>query len=193
MHYLDYNEHKQHRTGDFPLAYYPVDIHHERYRMPMHWHRETEVIRVGRGQLSLYIDDREVLARAGDVMLIAEGVIHGGDPEDCEYECVVFDAGLLLGSDACARSLRGVLNHSIFLSGAAIAAHGDLSDAVARLFGRCAAGGGWGVVCLSFSFPPSPPPRPARGGSPRPAPRGRAARPRRGRDRATPARRPRAA
>ena len=140
MHYLDYNEHKQHRTGDFPLAYYPVDIHHERYRMPMHWHRETEVIRVGRGQLSLYIDDREVLARVGDVMLIAEGVIHGGDPEDCEYECVVFDAGLLLGPDACARSLRGVLNHSIFLSGAAIAAHGDLSGAVARLFGRCAAG-----------------------------------------------------
>ena len=25
MHYLDYHEQIQHRTGDFPLAYYPVD------------------------------------------------------------------------------------------------------------------------------------------------------------------------
>ena len=55
MHYLDYNEQIQHRTGDYPLAWYPVDIHHERYRMPMHWHRETELIRVDSGRLSLYI------------------------------------------------------------------------------------------------------------------------------------------
>ena len=46
MHYLDYNEQIQHRTGDFPLAYYPVDRHHPRYRMTMHWHRETELILV---------------------------------------------------------------------------------------------------------------------------------------------------
>ena len=26
MHYLDYNEQIQHRTGDFPLAYYPVAL-----------------------------------------------------------------------------------------------------------------------------------------------------------------------
>ena len=25
MHYLNYHEQIQHRTGDFPLAYYPVD------------------------------------------------------------------------------------------------------------------------------------------------------------------------
>ena len=140
MHYLDYNEQIQHRTGDYPLAYYPVDIHHERYRMPMHWHRETEIIRVRRGRLSLYIDDREVLAGPGDLALIAEGVIHGGDPEDCEYECAVFDAGLLLGVDACARSLRGVLNHSLFFTREAIGADPAFLAAADALFSLCADG-----------------------------------------------------
>lgn len=140
MHYLDYNEQIQHRTGDYPLAWYPVDIHHERYRMPMHWHRETELIRVDSGRLSLYIDDREVVAEPGDLMLIAGGVVHGGDPEDCVYECAVFDGGLLLGQDACARRLRGVLNHSIFLKRGSIEADEGLYQAVDALLGRCRAG-----------------------------------------------------
>ena len=137
MHYLDYNEQIQHRTGDFPLAFYPVDIHHERYRMPMHWHREAEILRVRRGALSLYIDDREALMREGDLMLIAGGVVHGGEPRDCVYDCVVFDADMLLGVEACARLLRGVLSHSIFLRREAIGADAGFEDAVTRLYALC--------------------------------------------------------
>jgi len=137
MHYLDYNEQIQHRTGDFPLAWYPVDVHHERYRMPMHWHRETELIWVRSGRLNLYIDDREAVAEPGDLMLIAGGVVHGGEPEDCVYECAVFDAGLMLGQDACARQLKGVLNHSIFLKRVSMEADEGLYRAVNALFGRC--------------------------------------------------------
>ncbi|MBQ8111323.1 MAG: helix-turn-helix transcriptional regulator [Clostridia bacterium] len=140
MHYLDYNEQIQHKTGDLPLAYYPVDMHHERYRMPMHWHRESELIRIRQGQLALYIDDHEATARAGDLMLIAEGVIHGGEPEDCVYECVVFDAAMLLGVDACARSLKGVLGRSILMPEAAIKSDAALHGAMDRLFGYCEAG-----------------------------------------------------
>ena len=140
MHYLDYNEQRQHRTGDYPLAYYPVDRHHPRYHMPMHWHRETEIIRIREGQLNLYIDDQEIAAHAGDLMLIAEGVIHGGVPMDCVYDCIVFDAGMLLNVDACKRMLMGVLSHSIFLKRDAV--DGDLafSDAVRRLYAHCDAG-----------------------------------------------------
>ena len=140
MHYLDYNEQIQHRTGDFPLAYYPVDEHHERYRMPMHWHREAELIRVREGALRLYIDDQEALARAGDLALIAEGVIHGGEPENCVYECAVFDAGALLGAEPCARALRGLSNRSLLLERGVLARDENLSGAVGRLFGRCTAG-----------------------------------------------------
>ena len=115
MHYLDYNEQIQHRTGDFPLAYYPVDIHHERYRMPMHWHREAELIFIDEGRLELYIDNRSVTAEAGDLVLLGEGVLHGGEPEDCVYACAVFDGALLMHQDACKRALRPVMNHCLFL------------------------------------------------------------------------------
>ncbi len=140
MHYLDYNETIQHKTGDFPLAYYPVDVRHERYHMPMHWHRETELILIRRGQLNLYIDDREVVAEEGDLAMIAEGVIHGGNPVACEYDCIVFDAGLLLGVKACARHLKGVLGNSIFLRGRVIDDDPAFRGAVGRLFGLCGEG-----------------------------------------------------
>lgn len=117
MHYLDYNEQIQHRTGDFPMAYYPVDERHERYRMPMHWHREAELIRVVRGRLSLYVDNQTIELGAGDVMLIGEGVIHGGEPEGCEYGCIVFDPALLTREDACKRAMKRVLGHSVRLRG----------------------------------------------------------------------------
>ena len=152
MHYLDYNEQIQHRTGDFPLAWYPVDVHHERYRMPMHWHRETELIYVRSGRLSLYIDDREVVAGPGDLMLIAGGVIHGGEPEDCMYECAVFDAALLLGPAPCARRLKGVLNHSIFMKAGSIDADAMLRSATEALFGRCRDGVAGNVLEITGSL-----------------------------------------
>lgn len=140
MHYLDYNEQIQHRTGDFPLAYYAVDIHHERYRMPMHWHREAEIIRVDRGRLSLYIDDREIDLRAGDVMLIGGGAIHGGEPEDCEYGCIVFDPGLLTREAACKRGVNSVLGYNIHLRREALLADPAFEAAVEALY-ACVAGG----------------------------------------------------
>ena len=91
MHYLDYNEKIEHGTPDFPIAFYHVDEHHSRYNMPFHWHKEMELIQVQSGFLRLYLDDREILAQTGDVILIEEGVIHGGIPEHCVYECAVFD------------------------------------------------------------------------------------------------------
>lgn len=47
MHYLDYNEKKQHGTLDFPIEYYHVNEHHPRYNMPFHCHKELEIIRGG--------------------------------------------------------------------------------------------------------------------------------------------------
>ena len=140
MHYLDYNEQIQHRTGDFPLAYYPVDRDHERYRMPMHWHREAELILVKKGRLELYIDNQAVTAEAGDLALIGEGVLHGGEPEDCQYACIVYDAAMLLHLDACKRALKPVMNHSLFLKAAAVASDGALPPALEGLRAAAAAG-----------------------------------------------------
>jgi len=116
VHYLDYNEQIQHCTGDFPMAYYFVDERHPRYHMPMHWHREMEILRIRSGSLRLYIDDREICAEAGDVLIIGEGVIHGGDPEACVYECLVFDPKpVLMYVEACKRAVSPLLNRNIFI------------------------------------------------------------------------------
>lgn len=114
MHYLDYNEEIQHGTEDFPIAYYYVDDHHSRYNMPFHWHREWELIRILAGSLRLYLDDEEILAKEGEVVFINEGVIHAGIPQDCIYECVVFDlTPLLMHTDSCREYIRQISGHKI--------------------------------------------------------------------------------
>lgn len=134
MHYLDYNEQIQHRTGDFPMAYYFVDERHPRYRMPMHWHRETEILHIRSGALRLYIDDREFCARAGDVLIIGEGTIHGGEPENCVYECLVFDPKpLLMYAEACKRTVTPLLNRNIFINSQAIGADTEFAEALRKL------------------------------------------------------------
>lgn len=91
MHSLAYHEGKQHGTAQFPAAYYYVDQEHPQYNMPFHWHQEWEIIRVLQGELALYADEEEFLARTGDVLLIRDEMLHGGTPKNCIYECFVFD------------------------------------------------------------------------------------------------------
>jgi len=140
MHYLDYHEQRQHQTGDFPLAYYYVDEDYPRYRMTMHWHRETELIRVHSGSMHIYLDDGELLLEPGDLLTVSGGVIHGGEPEKCVYECIVFDPQALMPNvESCRNALRPLLRHNIFLKGSAIAADPAFHAAAEALF-RCAAG-----------------------------------------------------
>ena len=115
MHYLDYNEKINHGTPDFPMAFYHVDERHPRYNMPFHWHKEMELIRILEGSITISLDSVFLTTHAGDLILIEEGVIHGGTPEHCVYECAVFDAGLLAHTDACKRYVRLMARHQIQL------------------------------------------------------------------------------
>ena len=86
-------EEKHHGTFDFPLELYHVESTHPRYEMPFHWHMECELMRVCRGEFRLIVDGEARLLRSGQLAYIPEGSVHGGHPERCVYECVVFDAG----------------------------------------------------------------------------------------------------
>lgn len=135
MHYLDYNEQIQHRTGDFPMAYYYVDERHPRYHMPMHWHRESEILYIRSGALRLYIDDRELCAKAGDLLIIGGGVIHGGDPENCVYECLVYDPKpILMYVEACKRTVSPMMNRSIFIGANLFRDDDSFAGALNRLY-----------------------------------------------------------
>ena len=116
MHYLDYNEKQQHGTADFPIALYHVSEQHPRYHMPFHWHRELEIIRILEGTLKVYLENQEILASVGDILFINGGWIHGGIPQDCVYECIVFDLkSLLLHTEGCKQYLLPLLGHSLLL------------------------------------------------------------------------------
>lgn len=137
MHYLDYNEQILHQTGNMPLAYYYVDANHPRYHMRVHWHRETELIRVKQGRLRLYLDDFPVQAGAGDLILVGEGTMHGGDAEDGIYECIVFDPyRLLMHIEPCKEAMMPLLGKTLHLT--AGEGSGDLSAAAQRLYAEAA-------------------------------------------------------
>lgn len=91
MYQLIFHEQKQHGTIEFPVEYYYVTKEHPRYQMVFHWHKEWEIIRILEGGLLLYLDGQEYAAKAGDVFLVRDGILHGGTPADCVYECLVFD------------------------------------------------------------------------------------------------------
>lgn len=134
MHYLDYIEDAVHGTPDFPIAFYRVDEAHPRYEMPFHWHREMEIIRITQGSFTIYLNDEIHHVNQGDILFINQGVIHGGTPDNCVYDCVVFDPHpLLMHTDVCRRCIRtltakNVQIHPIFPAGTQ-----PLSDITDRL------------------------------------------------------------
>lgn len=91
MHAFAHLDHKQHGTLAFPVEYYYVDQQHPRYQMPFHWHNEWEILRVLEGNLQISLDDEQYSMRKGDILLIRGGMLHGGEPDSCIYECLVFD------------------------------------------------------------------------------------------------------
>lgn len=91
MHTLTHLDRKQHGTLSFPVEYYYVDGQHPRYQMPFHWHNEWEILRVLDGTLEISLDQEQHSMKKGDVVLIRGGVLHGGEAENCIYECLVFD------------------------------------------------------------------------------------------------------
>ena len=141
MHYLDRQEEIQHRTGDVPLAHYFVDAKFSRYRMPVHWHQESELIYVRRGLFRLYLDGGEVEMHAGDLTIVGSGVIHGGEPEDCVYECIVFDPKAMTPSiESVRQAIKPLQRSNVFMKNGLIEANSAFRYEVGRLFGICKEG-----------------------------------------------------
>lgn len=113
MKYFDYKENKQHGTFDFPIEFYPVSYNHPRYSMPYHWHTECEIIRILKGEFILFVDKEKIIAKKNDIIFIHGGIFHGGLPNNCIYECIVFDMNLLLkGNNACTKQIYDIVHHN---------------------------------------------------------------------------------
>lgn len=111
MDYSELYENKKRGTFDFPIELYYVDKNSPRYHMPLHWHLEYELILVQQGTLDLSIDGNVVELNGGDCAWIGDGVVHGGIPHNCIYECICFDLGTLLhDTPVCSRSAAEFLS-----------------------------------------------------------------------------------
>ncbi|HIR46897.1 MAG TPA: AraC family transcriptional regulator [Candidatus Caccousia avicola] len=103
MRYLAAHERAARGTFDFPIELYHVDISHPRYEMPFHWHMEAELLFVLEGELALSVEGTEYAAHPGDCFFLPGGAIHGGSPDHCVYECLVFDMDRFLPESAVCR------------------------------------------------------------------------------------------
>ena len=114
MNSFIFHEPKQHGTPDFPVEYYYLDKSHPRYNMPMHWHKEWEIIHIIKGTFTAHADDQVYIAHSGDILLMRDGMLHGGTPDDCVYECFLFDLhGLFRNLDMVKPHLRPVYRQQI--------------------------------------------------------------------------------
>lgn len=114
MHSLTFHEQTQHGTLEFPAEYHYLVPGHPRYHMPFHWHKEWEIIHVIEGTFIAYADDVQYTAHSGDCLLIRDGMLHGGTPDDCIYECFLFDLhGLYRSLDIVKKYLRPVYRQQI--------------------------------------------------------------------------------
>lgn len=106
MKYNDYHENKQRGSFDFPCEFYHLDPEHPRYTMPYHWHTEYEIIRIMKGEFSMILNGMQLAAKEGDLILLPGGMLHGGYPKMCVYECIVFDMQtLIMQNHLCKRYL----------------------------------------------------------------------------------------
>ena len=97
MNIIDYEETKQQGSPDFPIEYYFVDHRHIRYVMQLHWHKEFELIRVLAGKLRVFLNNEEYLAQTGDIIFVSGHTLTRAEPENCVYECIVFDLNMIRG------------------------------------------------------------------------------------------------
>ena len=95
MKHGELNELKKRGSDGFPIEYYYLDEAHPRYEMPLHWHREFELVLVKSGQLTLYLNTMEYTLKQGDIAVVNCGVLHRGTPQNCIYECIVCDINIL--------------------------------------------------------------------------------------------------
>lgn len=117
MKYIDYKENRKQGTFNFPIAIYHVTPRSPRYYMQYHWHTHYEIIRIISGDFQLTLDSCTNTYTEGDIIFVSGGVLHGGNPIDCIYDCIVFDLGILLKDNhACAKTIHDIMDHRIMIN-----------------------------------------------------------------------------
>lgn len=135
MHDLKRNEDRPRGTYEFPFEFHHIDASHPRYLMSYHWHVEYEIIRILKGTLTVTLDEKSFTAHGNDVIFVNSGILHSGIPEDCVYECIVFDLNAFLkSSSVCSRYMQEILHQEVMIYHHFTEKQADLISCVNSLF-----------------------------------------------------------
>ena len=116
LHDLDRNEDRLRGTYEFPFEFHHIESTHPRYVMSYHWHVEYEIIRILKGSLTVTLDEKSFTAGTGDVIFVHSGILHSGIPEDCVYQCIVFDGNVFLKyNSVCAGYMQQIIHQEIMI------------------------------------------------------------------------------
>ena len=110
---MAFNEIKLHGTEDFPLELYCIDKNHPKYEMAHHWHANLELMRILKGNSTVQLNDRKYKVTKGDVLFINSEVVHSALPQDCEYECIVFDPHFVATNSEFEEIIGNIVNHDM--------------------------------------------------------------------------------
>ena len=106
LEYENYEETKKHYDTDFSYNTYPCSIPLDFPCVPMHWHRETEIIYVKSGRGMVNVDGISYPVVKDSIVFILPGRLHSiaqYESEAFSYENIIFELELLGGAeDLCA-------------------------------------------------------------------------------------------
>ena len=102
LEYENYEETKKHYDTDFSYNTYPCSIPLDFPCVPMHWHRETEIIYVKSGRGMVNVDGISYPVVKDSIVFILPGRLHSiaqYESEAFSYENIIFELELLGGAD----------------------------------------------------------------------------------------------
>ncbi|MBQ8298105.1 MAG: helix-turn-helix transcriptional regulator [Ruminococcus sp.] len=104
--YEIYHENINHTPSDFPYNTYLCSIPLDFRSVKIHWHDETEIIVIKKGEGIICVDLTAYCVKAGDIVFVFPGQLHSIEQKDnavMEYENILFKPKLLKssGHDYC--------------------------------------------------------------------------------------------
>ena len=99
LEYENYEETKKHYDTDFSYNTYPCSIPLDFPCVPMHWHRETEIIYVKSGRGMVNVDGISYPVVKDSIVFILPGRLHSiaqYESEAFSYENIIFDMQMLI-------------------------------------------------------------------------------------------------
>lgn len=101
--YQTYRENKKHTPDDFPYNTYLCTIPLDFVSVKLHWHEETELIIIKKGEGRVSVDLTEYCVKAGDMVFVPSGKLHSIEQKEnkvMEYENIIFRSSLLRSADS---------------------------------------------------------------------------------------------